>query len=603
MKRLYSILAVIAAAASLSAAESTRIIQNPSSRTATSLDGAWHTVVDPYDVGYYDYRYQPLANGGFAANQQPASKSDLVEYDFDRSPTLQVPGDWNTQRPELFLYEGSVWYKRDFDYALPAGKRLFVYFGAANYHAIAWLNGAKLGEHEGGFTPFQFEITKLVKPKGNFLIVRVDDKRRRDGVPTVNTDWWNYGGLTRSVSLIETPGTFVSDYWLRLAKGSTSKVEATVWLDGEAAAGGKVTVRIPEAGVAVDAVAGADGVARAAFDANLTLWSAEAPKLYDVAVSGAGDEVRDRIGFRTVATRDYDLLVDGKSVFLRGISIHGEAPLRASRGVTAADARTLLGWVKELDGNFARLAHYPHTEYMPRTADEMGIMLWEEIPVYWTIEWENRDTLANAQRQLAEMIERDKNRASVILWSVSNETPVTEPRLRFLKTLVAEAKRLDDTRLVTAALERHYEGDTTQVIDDPLGEVLDVVGCNEYMGWYDGPPEKMDTVHWEMKYKKPLVFSEFGGGALFGYRGDAGTRWTEDYQRSIYEHQVKMLDRIPFLRGTTPWILVDFRSPRRPLAGIQDFFNRKGLISDRGEKKQAFFTLREWYRKKAQASQ
>jgi beta-glucuronidase len=178
---------------------------------------------------------------------------------------------------------------------------------------------------------------------------------------------------------------------------------------------------------------------------------------------------------------------------------------------------------------------------------------------------------------------------------VANETPLSDARLTFLKDLIAHARHLDSTRLLSAAMERHYLNPTTQMIDDPLGEFLDVLGCNEYVGWYDGLPEKADGLEWKSKYQKPLVMSEFGGDALFGHHGDALTRWTEEYQESIYEHQLGMLKKIPFLRGTSPWILTDFRSPRRPLPGIQDYWNRKGLISDRGEKKKAFYVLQGWY--------
>jgi beta-glucuronidase len=223
-------------------------------------------------------------------------------------------------------------------------------------------------------------------------------------------------------------------------------------------------------------------------------------------------------------------------------------------------------------------------------------MVWSEIPVYWTILWENPDTLENARNQLSEMIVRDKNRAAVVIWSVANETPLSEARLSFLKNLITHARSLDSTRLISAAMERHYIDATTQMIDDPLGEYLDVLGCNEYVGWYDGLPDKADRLEWKSKYQKPLIMSEFGGDARFGHHGDALTRWTEEYQESLYRHQVAMLKRISFLRGTSPWILMDFRSPRRPLPKIQDYWNRKGLISNRGEKKKAFYLMQQWYR-------
>jgi beta-glucuronidase len=559
-----------------------------------SLDGRWQIIIDPYETGYYDYRWQPR-NDGYFKNQKPQSPSDLVEYDFDSSQQLNVPGDWNSQDERLLFYEGTVWYKKSFDYQKRNGTRLFIYLGAANYVADVYLNGQKLGRHEGGFTPFNFEVTELVREKDNFLVVKVDNKRRRDAVPTLNTDWWNYGGLTRDIHLVEVPDTFIQDYFLQLKKGATDEIAGWVKLDG--AGGSKtVTIEIPEAKVKQTITTDQSGYAPIQFKARPQLWSPENPKLYQVKFTADTDSIIDRIGFRSIETREADILLNGKPIFLRGISIHEEAPLRGGRAFNEADARVLLTWAKELGCNFVRLAHYPHNEHMTRLADEMGLMVWSEIPVYWTILWDNPETFENAKNQLGEMITRDKNKASVILWSVANETPVGEARNHFLKGLIDYARSLDSTRLLTAANERHYTDPNTQVVDDPLGEYLDVLGCNEYVGWYDGPPVKADHLTWKVALNKPLVISEFGGDALFGKHGDKNARWTEEYQKDLYEHQIAMLRRIPSLRGMTPWILTDFRSPRRPLPGIQDFFNRKGLISSRGDRKQAFYVLQSFYR-------
>lgn len=576
------------------------LIVNVEGRAATSLNGRWRTIVDPYETGYYNYRRRPDANGWFR-DRAPANPQELIEYDFDQSPLLNVPGDWNSQRPELLFYEGTVWYRIRFERALAPGRRLFVHFGAANYLARAYFDGTELGMHEGGFTPFNFEVTGLMKPGEHSLVVKVDNSRRPEAVPTVNSDWWNYGGLTRDVVLVETPSTFVRDYALQLDPADPRRARGWVQLDGPEAARTPVTVRIPSAGLTQTVTPGADGRAEVSLDARrLRRWSPSAPTLYDVEIVTAAETVRDRIGFRTLAVRGGEILLNGEPVFLRGISMHEEAPYEARRAFSRDDARTSLGWVRELGGNFVRLAHYPHNEAVLRVADEMGILVWAEIPVYWTIQWENPATLASARQQLGEMITRDRNRASVILWSVANETPrdanpAAGPRIDFLRSLVSHVRSMDDTRLVTAALEHRYVGRDTILIDDPLGEVLDVLGNNEYLGWYDGTPWKADSITWRSAYDKPLVMSEFGGDALQGLHGPASHRWTEEYQALIYQRQAAMLRRIPGLAGTSPWILKDFRSPRRPLPGIQDYFNRKGLISDRGERKQAFYELQRFY--------
>jgi len=584
---------------------------NAYSRPGLDLDGKWNVIVDPYENGYFDYRHQPFdaspnPTGGYFLDRKPKDKSDLVEYDFDTSPTLDVPGDWNSQDPRLFYYEGTVWYRRKFDYSAAAGgNRLFLYFGAANYEADVYLNGRKLGRHVGGFTPFEFEVTGLVKAKGNSVVVRVDNRRHLEAVPTVNTDWWNYGGLTRDVRLIETPGTFIRDYRVQLKKGSRGLIEASVQLDG-AAPRQHIVFAIPEAKLTAEADTDDSGAARAEISApDLELWSPEHPRLYTVTVSVPTDRISDRIGFRTIEVRGTDILLNGKPVFLRGASLHEENPLRGGRAYSEADARLLLGWAKELGCNFLRLAHYPHNEHMARVADEMGVMLWEEVPVYWTIQWDNPATLQNAQAQLTDLIVRDRSRASVIVWSVANETPISEPRTRFLKALVGTARSLDDSRLVSAAMEIHPDpaDNNHRIVDDPFGEYTDLLSFNEYVGWYDGVPDKLDKITWSFRYNKPVVISEFGGDALQGYHADKLTRFSEEFQADLYTKTLAMLSRIPQWRGATPWILCDFRSPRRPLPHFQDGWNRKGLIGSNGKKKEAFFVLKSFYEEKAAGAQ
>jgi beta-glucuronidase len=235
---------------------------------------------------------------------------------------------------------------------------------------------------------------------------------------------------------------------------------------------------------------------------------------------------------------------------------------------------------------------------MLRMADQIGILVWGEVPVYWTIQWENPRTLQNAETQLKEMITRDRNHASLIIYSVANEMPINEGRNRFLRQLIQDARSADPTRLVSSALQptRSVQGGRfTMEINDPIGEEVDLLGTNEYIGWYNGRPEDTDITDWSSGFGKPLIMTEFGGDALFGYHGDPHARWTEEYQENLYEHQIGMLKRISFLRGMSPWVLNDFRSPRRTLPRFEDYFNRKGLVSERGEKKKAFLVLQKFY--------
>jgi beta-glucuronidase len=591
--RLPWILACFAGAALIFAVNSfaqspSPLIQDVTNRKTISLNGDWHYIVDLHEEGTARRYY---------LNGKPFGSRNFVEYDFNTSPTLRVPGDWNFQHPELQWYEGTVWYQRSFEYRAQANTRAFLYFGAANYRARVWLNEKPLCEHEGGFTPFNCEATAALQEGANVVIVSVNDTRHADDIPSLRPDWFNYGGLTRDVMLVEVPRDFIQQYSVQLDRGSSRHI--TGWI--RTSESQKATIRIPELKLSTEATADKDGLLRFSLDApNLELWSPEKPKLYRVEIATASDHVTDEIGFRTIETRGTDILLNGRSIFLRGIDLHEEAVGRSGRAHGEDDARTLLGLAKELGCNFVRLAHYPHDESMVRTADRLGLMVWSEVPVYQGIDFKNPQTLAKAQQQLTEMISRDRNRAAIILWSVSNETPKFAERNAFLQQLIRTARTLDPTRLITTATNQTNSTEPhKKVFDDPIIADLDVFGVNEYIGWYEGVPADLDITTWSTPYNKPMIVSEFGGDAKYGLHGAVSQRWTEEYQEDIYKHQIAALRKIPFLRGTSPWILKDFRSPHRQLPGIQDGYNRKGLISESGERKKAFYVLQKFYRELA----
>ncbi len=383
------------------------------------------------------------------------------------------------------------------------------------------------------------------------------------------------------MTLVEVPETFVQDYFIQLDKGSTHQIKGWVQLNGPKLQQ-NVTVRIPEAGLSKTIQTDSKGRSEFSFSADLTLWSPENPRLYSVQIASERDEITDRIGFRSIEVRGTDILLNGRPVFLRGITIHEEAPTRAGRAWSEDDARTLLSWAKELGCNFVRLAHYPHNESMLRVADQMGLMVWGEVPVYWTIQWENPQTLHNAENQLHEMIARDHNRAALIIYSVANETPISDARNHFLRQLIQEARSVDRTRLLSAALQAREVADGKHItihINDPIGSDLDVIGNNEYIGWYVRRPEDADSIDWISEFDKPLIMSEFGGDALFGYHGDPLTRWTEEYQENLYEHQIVMLKRISFLRGMTRDDPMDSQRLSQPATSSPSF---SGLFQSQG---------------------
>jgi beta-glucuronidase len=574
----------------------TTIFTSADRRPSLSLNGQWASIVDPYFSGLFSFHHEEKKNGYFLNRKAQPGDPFPTEYDFTKVPKLNVPGDWNTQRESLMFYEGPIWYERDFEYQPKEHTRVFLHVGAANYRSWFWVNGKKVCEHEGGFTSFQCEVTAVIRPGPNFVVTAVDNTRHEDNVPTLETDWWNYGGLTREVSLIEVPEAFIDQYDLHLTRDNS--IEGWVHVTG-AAANSSVNVEIPELHATSGGNVDESGRAQIHFIANnLEPWSPENPKLYKVRLTASNDSIEDLMGFRIIEASGRNILLNGKAIFLRGVSLHAEAPYRTGRAYSDKDAETLLGWAKELGCNFVRLAHYPHDETMLRAADRMGLLVWSENPVYWALQFDNPKVLAKAEQQLDEEIGALRSHASIILWSMANETPNTEARTHFIETLAQRARSLDSTRLITAALLVRADGHT-KIVDDPLGKALDVIGVNEYIGWYEQHPETADVTNWNIVYEKPLIVSEFGGDAKAGLHGGENQRWTEEYQANIYRHQLPMLNRIPQLRGMSPWILMDFRSPNRVLTGIQDEFNRKGLISEAGHKKMAFYVLQKAYKEQS----
>ena len=595
-KLLFAFVGVLLPA--MAAADTLPVIQNVNAYESLSLNGAWNYIVDVQEEGYYDYRMNPTP-WGFFRNAKPQKPEDLIEYDFDKSPTMQIPGDWNTQDERLFFYEGTVWFKKNFNVKTDDGfiegrNKALLYFGAANYDCRVWVNGKEAGHHVGGFTPFNFDVTEMLKEGENTVIVKVDNKRHAEDVPTLIFDWWNYGGITRDVKLVKVTPVYIEDYNVQMVSLEGRRLAFSARLS-KAEAGHTVTIDIPELKLKKAVATDADGRVQMFAKFKPQLWSPENPKLYQVNISlDNATTITDEIGFRTIETRDKQILLNGQPIFLKGISIHDEKPNGGGRANSTEDARQLLTWAKELGCNFVRLAHYPHHEYMVREAERMGILVWSEIPVYWTIAWKNPATFANAKQQLTDMISRDHNRANIIIWSIANETPHSAERNDFLGRLAQYARTQDSTRLISMAMEVTGAANYVNRLNDNMNKYVDVVSFNQYIGWYrdvnDAP-----KMTWEIPYNKPVIISEFGGGAKSGYHGAKNQRWTEEFQENLYRENIAMIEKIDGLSGTTPWILKDFRSPRRVLPGIQDFYNRKGLVSDKGTKKKAFFVLKQWY--------
>lgn len=374
---------------------SPELMQNVYGRDYELLNGKWDAIIDLYDLG----RSKQLW-----LNRKPETKTEFFEYSFDGGLRLNVPGDFNSQIPQLQYYEGTVWYARHFS-ASPAcaGERLFLYFGAVN------------------------------------------NRRSTDAIPAMSFDWWNYGGITRDVMLVRTPQVYIKDYFIQLDRTAPDVINASVRMSAGVPEGSAVVIDIPELKCSVNVALDATGRGSKSFKVKkLQRWSPDSPKLYDIHLSylsgaaEAGDSISEKIGFRNITVDGTRILVNGSPTFMRGVSFHEEIPQRMGRAFSEADAWQLLSEAKELGVNMVRLAHYPQNEYTGWYAPwpvEPSLCRWNVVPdkpviisefgcealygqrgnAEWAGSWSEDYQAANYLRNL-EMFEQIPNLAGVSPW-------------------------------------------------------------------------------------------------------------------------------------------------------------------------------------------
>jgi beta-glucuronidase len=535
-------------------------------RRRESLAEGWRFTIDPFDEG--------LRQRWYAADDTPPERWVVPrDYDF-AGEAVTLPSCWNLLRPELLHYEGGVWYSRRLEQRDPRDRsRIFLRIGGANYETRIFLNGRFLGAHRGGSTPFCIELTAALRDGANRLDINIDNRRLPQRVPMHHMDWFNYGGLYREVELLRLPPVFIRRFEIGLVPdGTFANVRVAIALSDPRSGRAEVTIAGLGPPLTLDIV---DGLAEAIVPLEPELWSPEHPRLYDVVARFDGDEVRERVGFREFRVRGTELLLNAKPVFLRGVCVH-EDDLALGKVASEDDIRRRFAHARELNANFLRLAHYPHHERVAEIADELGVMLWAEIPVYWAIDFAEPETYADAENQLLELIARDRNRASVVIWGVGNENADTNSRLSFMARLAAAARAADSTRPIAAACLIN-RGEFR--IEDRLAGHLDVIGVNEYFGWYEPDFAGLERLLANSSPTKPVIVAEFGADALAGHRGGERELFTEDCQAAILARQLEILARAAYVRGLCPWLLYDFRTERRQTR-FQRGFNRKGLIAE-----------------------
>jgi len=618
------------------------------SRNITSLNGEWTYIIDPMSNGLPESSFF----GGFPKNKTQKTGMELIEYNFEDAEKIQVPGAWNAQNEKLLFYRGPVWLFKKFNHTPKQNFLTHLYIEGSNFTTKVFVNGFVVGEFEGGYVPFNFDISQFLNDGENIVLIQTDNTLNESTVPTHKTDWWPWGGIVGDVYLVETHNEFIRNAYLQLNPDNFSEAIFKLQMATNSPRH-KVTLEIPELNYKEEFETDSSGFIQKHITISPELWSPSNPKLYKVIISSQNETISDEIGFRSIQTKGQKIYLNNNEIKFKGISMHSEPIGEPGPAYSKEHFEKLLATAADLNINFIRAAHYPYTRHLAKVADQIGLMVWEEIPVYWNIDWKNPVTLNIAIDQINRLVQRDQNRASVVVWSVANETPFSIPRMTFLDTLLSEINRHDSSRLTTAALlsgnEEQFRSlvivlalqgvksqwvnprekmifksildkaniplDTKLTfsisIDDPLGKNVDLISYNEYFGWYyvtffteqmmipEGTLrrlmfEVMPDIKISSSFNKPIHISEFGAGAKYGNQTDK--IWSEGYQAKVYASQLEMLSRNPQVQGISPWILKDFRAMLRPLTGIQDFFNRKGLIDENGNKKEAFDVLADFYK-------
>ena len=550
-------------------------------------------------------------------------------FDDSSWATVQVPHTWNVM-PDYSEYEGLAWYRRLF--TIPAESRdahLRLRFEAVFYLARVWLNGQYLGQHEGGYTPFEFDVTSIVKPgEKNVIAVQVDNLRTTDRIPVVITpdwsfDWWNYGGITRDVSLEMTSRAYIVrqqiisvPHLTGMDEADSAAVTATIMvnntsdsvLDGTIRAdllddaNGQSVLTSP---VSVPISVPANNSAEVQMDITITspkLWHFDHPNLYRWSVSLLDadrqvlhtDEVR--IGIRSVELKDGYFYLNGEPVRLVGVTRHADYPGQGSAETVTAMAADYDD-LKTLNEVFSRPVHYPQHKFILEYADRHGILLIPEVPA-WQLTQEqmfSEQMRELEKQQLREMIAEDFNHPSVWAWSIGNEIESnTGSGLEFVKVMIAYVKSLDPTRPVGFASNRL---DSQPWFDATAAS--DFVLMNQYFGTWVGPKQglgpALDLIHktWP---EKTIIISEYGfephWNKLWG--PPTSSLNVDDYyfvseetasdseaadivRRQLIIEQLGIFRSKSFVAGAIFWTYQDYRTRSNFIMGLVDFNrNRRG---------------------------
>ncbi|MGH2942217.1 MAG: glycoside hydrolase family 2 protein [Solirubrobacteraceae bacterium] len=535
-----------------------------------------------------------------------------------------IPNAWNVSDSSVASMTGSVaWYRKDF--RLPDRRRRIdwlVRFESVNYRARVWLNGRPIGRNTGAYLPWDLRLPRSVlKRRGtNRLVVRVDNRRLRTDFPpsglTGSGDpaggWWNYGGLLREVYLQRVDRVDVTSVTVR-PELPCATCQATVLARVVARNYGDSTTTVKVTGSfggrALDLGTRRVGAGDfKSFDARLRvpaprLWSPASPHLYGVrfTVRAGGRRVLGytlKSGIRSIAISGGRMLLNGRAVSLRGVGLHEDDP-RAGFAIDSARRAQIIAQAKEIGATVLR-AHYPLHPELHELADRAGLLIWSEIPVYAVkTQYLKREMVRKlAARELEDNILANQNHPSIMLWSIGNELSARPGPVQsyYIDRAVRQAKALDPSRPVGLAVAGYPSAGCR-----PQYAALDVIGINEYFGWYPGPngqiadrdalPDYLESVRACYPHKAIFV-SEFGAEA--NRDGPVEEKGTYQYQQDFVNYHLGVHNAKPWLSGSFYWALQEFRvrpnwdgGNPRPNPPIHE----KGLLRFDGTKKPAWFDV------------
>lgn len=549
-----------------------RLIESFPLRHRVSLDGLWD----------------------FLPESKPLKTPPAARFFTEKLP---VPGVWESAFAH-FNYRGFGWYRRSFTLPGSGPADLRLAFGAVTHTAEVFLDGRPLGSHHGAHTAFDFTVPG-VKPGPHTLCVRVGNLYGPENpLYYPKQDIYLFGGIPQSVTAEILPAAPIA------SASAMPRLAGKRWLLD-------VEVRLPAAGGRPSAVSVTldgrplgsvplrrDGSGKASLAAGpVELWSPDSPRLYTVRLDAGADAWQERIGFRTVATRGQQILLNGKPLVLRGVNRHEHHPDFGPALPASIQTRDI-DILKKMGANFVRGSHYPNDPLFLDLCDESGLLFWEEL-AHWQPrqeDFQNPLFLKRSLEQLDDMVAQHRHHPSIILWGMLNEGATFRPGSRkIVGALARRFRQLDPTRPVTFA--------TCAPATDRCLDLVDVVSCNAYPGWYTGQMEDAPGTMAELIRKlsdraggKPMIMSEFGAGAITGVRAFEDRKWTENYQAGLLRELMDAIRKSRRVCGVAIWQYCDVRtSAGMGLSRIREY-NNKGILSDYREPKMAFQAVQELFR-------